>query len=170
MPIAIFLLLLTLYAMIRRVDVFSAFVRGAAEALPLLKSLLPALAVFTLALRLFRDSGAQERFTALLSPMLSRVGVDPALLPLLIARPFSGSAATGALLDLFSRYGPDSATGLCASVLLGSSETVFYTVALYFGSVGVKKTRFAVPVALAAMVVSIAFGLLFSRLFFGPAG
>ena len=106
-----------------------------------------------MALRLFRDSGAQERFTSLLSPMLSRVGVDPALLPLLIARPFSGSAATGALLDLFSRYGPDSATGLCASVLLGSSETVFYTVALYFGSVGVKKTRFAVPVALAAMVV-----------------
>ena len=72
-----------------------------------------------------------------------------------------------ALTDLFTEYGPDSKTGLTASVLLGSSETVFYTLALYFGSVGVKKTRFAVPAALLALFTSIVTGLLFSSLFFG---
>ena len=167
MPTAIVLLLLMLVALLRRVNVFAAFVKGAAEALPLLKTLLPTLAAFTLAMRLFRDSGAQTYLTSLLTPVLSKVGVDARLLPLIVVRPFSGSAATGALLDLFTQYGPDSAVGLTASVLLGSSETVFYTVALYFGSVGVKKTRFAVPVALFSLFVSVVFGLLFSALFFG---
>jgi Uncharacterized membrane protein len=88
-------------------------------------------------------------------------------LPLLLARPFSGSAAVAALTDLFAEYGPDSRVGMTASVLLGSSETIFYSLALYFGSVGVKKTRFAVPVALAAMLTSVVTGLLFSSLFFG---
>lgn len=167
MPIAILLLLLIPYALARRVNVFSAFVKGAADALPLLKTLLPTLAAFTMAMRLFRDSGAEALLGSLLSPALARFGVDARLLPLLIVRPFSGSAATGALLDLFTQYGPDSTVGLTASVLLGSSETVFYTVALYFGAVGVKKTRFAVPVALFALLTAIVFGLLFSSLFFG---
>ena len=159
MPFAILLLLLILFALVRRVNVFAAFTKGAADALPLLKTLLPTLAAFSVVMRLFRDSGAAERFASLLSPALSAIGVDARLLPLLIVRPFSGSAATAALLDLFRQYGPDSAAGLTASV--------FYTVALYFGAVGVKKTRFAVPVALAALFTSVVFGLLFSALFFG---
>ena len=166
MPIAILLLSVTLYALCRRVNVFSAFLKGAADALPLLKTLLPALAAFMTAMRLFRDSGAQALLTSLLSPVLTRIGVDARLLPLLIARPFSGSAASGALLELFTQYGPDSTVGLTASVLLGSSETVFYTVALYFGSVGIKRTRFAVPVALAALLTSVVCGLLLSALCF----
>lgn len=166
MPIAILLLSVTLYALFRRVNVFSAFLKGAADALPLLKTLLPALAAFMTAMRLFRDSGAQALLTSLLSPVLTRIGVDARLLPLLIARPFSGSAASGALLELFTQYGPDSTVGLTASVLLGSSETVFYTVALYFGSVGIKRTRFAVPVALAALLTSVVCGLLLSALCF----
>lgn len=167
MPIAIVLLLLMLFALTRRVNVFSAFIRGAADALPLLRTLLPTLAAFTMALRLFRDSGAQAMLESLLSPVLSKIGVDVRLMPLLIVRPFSGSAASAALLDLFRQYGPDSTVGLTASVLLGSSETVFYTVALYFGAVGVKKTRFAVPAALAALCASVVSGLLFSSVFFG---
>lgn len=167
MPIAIVLLLLILYALIRRVPVFSAFTKGAAEALPLLRTLLPTLAAFTVALRLFRDSGLAAQCEAWLSPALRKIGVDARLLPLLLMRPFSGSAATASLLELFRTCGPDSAVGLTASVLLGSSETVFYTVALYFGSVGVKQTRFAVPVALAALLTSVVTGLLFSSLFFG---
>ena len=167
MPFAILILLLLLFAAFRRVNVFSAFVKGAADALPLLKTLLPTLAAFSIAMRLFRDSGAEAWLFSLLSPVLARVGVDARLVPLLLVRPFSGSAATGALTDLFTQYGPDSTVGQTASVLLGSSETVFYTLALYFGAVGVKKTRFAVPVALAALAVSVITGLLFSALFFG---
>ena len=167
MPVAILILLLLLFAVIRRVNVFSAFVAGAKDALPLLKTLLPTLAAFSVAMRLFRDSGAQAWLFSLLSPFLSRIGVDARLVPLLLVRPFSGSAATGARCDLFTQYGPDATVSQTASVLLGSSETIFYTVALYFGAVGIKKTRFAVPVALAALLVSVITGLFFSSLFFG---
>ena len=167
MPVAVLILALLLYAAIRRVNVFEAFRAGAARALPLMKTILPTLAVFSAATSLFRASGAADALHALLAPVLNALGVDPALVPLLLVRPFSGSAAVGALTDVFTRYGPDSRVGLTASVLLGSSETIFYTLALYFGSVGIKKTRFTVPVALAAMLTSVVFGLLFSHLFFG---
>ena len=167
MPLALLILLLLLFAARRRVDVFTAFRDGAADALRLIVTLLPGMAVFTAALRLFQASGAEQILTERLSPVLSRIGTDVRLLPLLIVRPVSGSAATAALSDLFRQYGPDSAVGLTGSVLLGSSETVFYTLALYFGAVNIRKTRFAVPVALCALFVSVVTGLLFSSLFFG---
>lgn len=167
MPVAVLILALLLGAAVRRVNVFEAFRAGAARALPLLKTILPTLAVFSAAMSLFRTSGAADALNAVLSPALTALGVDPALVPLLLVRPFSGGAAVGALSDIFVRFGPDSRVGLTASVLLGSSETIFYTLALYFGSVGIKKTRFTVPVALASMLTSVACGLLFSDLFFG---
>lgn len=167
MPIAILILLLLAVAAFRRVSVFDAFREGAAQAIPLLRTILPTLAVFSAAMALFRESGASDALTSFLSPVLGSLGVDPALVPLLVVRPFSGSAALAALTDIFTQYGPDSRTGLTASVLLGSSETIFYTLALYFGSVGIRKTRFTVPVALLAMLTSVVTGLLFSSLFFG---
>lgn len=166
MPVAILILLLLLYAAARRVNVFRAFCDGAAQALPLLSSVLPTLALFSAAMTLFRESGAFDVLASFLSPALDLLGVDARLVPLLLVRPFSGSGAIAALSDVFAAYGPDSDVGLTASVLLGSSETIFYTLALYFGSVGIKKTRFTVPVALAAMLTSVVTGLLFSSLFF----
>lgn len=168
MPLAILILVLLLFAAIRGVDVFGAFRQGAADALPLLKTLLPTMAVFFAAMRLFSESGAQDALVSLLSPVLSRIGIDARLVPLILVRPVSGSAATGALSDLFLRYGPDSQLGKTASVLHGSSETVFYTLALYFGAAGVRKTRWAVPVALVSLAVSVVTGLLLSSVFFGP--
>lgn len=167
MPVAILILLLLLVAAIRRVNVFDAFREGAARAIPLLKNILPTLALFSATMSLLRASGASAALERLLSPVLSALGVEAPLVPLILVRPFSGGAAVAALSDLFTQYGPDSRVGLTASVLLGSSETIFYTLALYFGSVGVKKTRFTVPVALAAMLTSVVTGLLFSSLFFG---
>ena len=167
MPVAILILLLLVYAAVRRVNVFQAFCEGAAQAIPLMKTILPTLAVFSAAMAVFRTSGAFDLLSSFLSPAANVLGVDPALVPLLCVRPFSGSAALAALSDIFSGYGPDSRVGLTASVLLGSSETVFYTLALYFGSVGIKKTRFAVPAALLSLLTSVVTGLLFSSLFFG---
>ena len=166
MPIAILILLLLVYAAFRRVNIFDAFREGAAQAIPLVKAILPTLAVFSAAMALFRASGAFDLLSSFLSPAFRKLGVDPALVPLLLVRPFSGSAALGALTDVFKEYGPDSQAGLTASVLLGSSETIFYTLALYFGSVGIRKTRFAVPAALLALLTSVVTGLLFSSLFF----
>jgi spore maturation protein B len=168
MLLAVLTFMLLVTAAIRRVNVFEAFREGAAQALPLLKTILPTLAVFSAAMTLFRESGAAKVLETALSPALSFLGIDPPLVPLLLSRPFSGGAAVAALSDIFTQYGPDSRAGMTASVLLGSSETIFYSLALYFGSVGVKKTRFAVPVALFCMLVSIAAGLLLSSLFFGP--
>lgn len=167
MPLAILILLLLLYAAVRRVNVFKAFCDGAAGALPLLRSILPTLTVFSAAMALFRSSGAFGMLTDLLAPVLGFFRVDPALVPLLVVRPFSGGGAVAALTDVFTQYGPDSPVGCTASVLLGSSETIFYTLALYFGSVGIKRTRFTLPVALFAMLTSVITGLLFSSLFFG---
>ncbi len=167
MPVAILILLLLVYAAFRRVNVFQAFCEGAAQAIPLMKAILPTLAVFSAAMALFRYSGAFGLLSSFLSPATNALGVDPALIPLLVVRPFSGSAALAALTDLFTQYGPDSRVGLTASVLLGSSETVFYTLALYFGSVGIRRTRFAVPAALLSLLASVVTGLLFSSLFFG---
>ena len=168
MPIAILILLLLLYAAVRRVPVFDAFREGAARAIPLLKTILPTLAVFSAAMSLFRAGGAFDLLSSFLSPAANALGVDSALLPLILVRPVSGSAAIAALSDLFTQYGPDSRIGYTASVLLGSSETVFYTLALYFGNVGIKKARFAVPAALLSLLTSVVTGLLFSSLFFSP--
>ena len=143
-----------LYALMRRVDVYDAFVEGAAEGLPVLYKILPFLAAMLIAIGALRDSGLIDRLTALLTPACGAAGLQAELLPLLL-RPFSGSAAMAELAELFARFGPDSDIGMRASVLMGSSETIFYEVALYFGAVGVKKTRFAVPVALASMAAGV---------------
>ena len=164
-PVGIVLLLA--YAMYKRVAVFSAFTEGAAGALSLLKTVLPSLAAMLLVLSVLEDSGLLDAVTRLLSPLLMRLGVDARLLPLLVVRPLSGSAAVAALTELFKKYGPDSPVGMTGSVLLGASETLFYTLGLYFGTVGVRKTRFTVPLAVTATLVSVVSGLLFSRLFFG---
>lgn len=161
------LIALLIYAKARGVRVLSAFLSGAEDAFGLLKTLLPCLAALLAAIRTLRDSGVFSMLEAALAPALRAVGVDARLVPILLMRPLSGSAAVAALTELFTAYGPDSPVGLTASVLLGSSETLLYSLALYFGAVGVRKTRFAVPLAAFAALVSLIAGLFFSRLFFG---
>ena len=156
--------LLILWGLLHKVDVYEAFAEGAAEGLPVLLKILPYLACMLIAVRMLRQSGAIEWVTAALTPLCARLGVDGALLPLILLRPFSGSASMAILTELFSQYGPDAPVSRTASVLMGSSETIFYEVALYFGVVGVKKTRFAVPVALAASLVSTAMSVLLCNL------
>ncbi len=163
-PVGIVLLLF--YALLRRVKVFSAFLSGAEDGLPMLKKLLPCLAAMLVAISVFRDSGALTFLTDRLAPLCERLGIDACLLPLILLRPLSGSASVALLSDLFRSFGPDSVIGLTGSVLLGASESILYALALYFGSVGIRKTRFAIPLSVAATMASIGFGLLFSKLFF----
>ena len=164
-PVAVVVLLA--YALFCRVRVFTAFTDGAAKALPLLGRLIPSLAAILAAITVLRDSGALDALIRLLTPACTAIGVDPALLPLILLRPLSGSAAIAVLSDLFLQYGPDSPIGMTGSVLLGASETLLYTLAVYFGAVGVRKTRFTIPLALVATATSVGTGLLFGKLFFG---
>ena len=146
------ILLLLGYALCKRVNVYDAFTRGAQEALPLLVQVLPFMAAMLIAMNLFRSSGALSVLISWIEPLLHRLGLPAELVPLLVLRPFSGSAALALLQDVFDNHGVDSFLGLAASLMLGSTETIFYTMSVYFMSVKVKKTRYTLAGALLATV------------------
>ena len=102
---------------------------------------------------MFRASGALEWLTGLCAPALEFLGIPPETTPLMLVRPVSGSGALAVGSDLIATYGPDSYIGRVAAVMLGSSETTFYTIAVYFGSVGIVKTRYTIPASLCADAV-----------------
>ena len=110
----------------------------------------PALIALLTAVWMLRASGALELLAGLLAPVLERLGIPPETVALLLVRPVSGSAALGVGADLIRTYGPDSAIGRTAAVMLGSTETTFYTIAVYFSAAGIQRTRYAVPAALCA--------------------
>ena len=145
---------IAVYAAFRRVDVYSALVLGAGSGLETLVRIIPALIGLMTAVYMLRASGALELLAAALAPLLDRMGLPSELLPLMLVRPVSGSAALGVGAELISTYGPDSTLGRTAAVMLGSTETTFYTIAVYFGAAGIKKTRYAVPAALCADVAA----------------
>ena len=142
-----------LWALGRRVDVYDALTAGASEGLTVLLRIVPSLIALLTAVYMFRASGAMEYLGALLAPALERVGIPPEVAPLLFIRPISGSGALAVGSELMATYGPDSYIGRVAAVMLGSSETTFYTIAVYFGSVGIVKTRYTIPASLCADAV-----------------
>ena len=143
-----------LWAMAKRVDVYDALVQGAGEGLGVLVKIVPAMVALLTAVYMLRASGVLEALGELLSPLLTGLGVPPETVGLLLIRPVSGNAALGVGAELISTYGPDSTVGRTAAVMLGCTETTFYTVAVYFGAAGVKKTRYAIPAALCADVAA----------------
>ena len=143
----------SLCAALRRVDVYAALCRGAGAGLETLVRILPALVGLMTAVSMLRSSGALELLASALGPALGRLGLPPELLPLMLVRPVSGSAALGVGSELIGTYGPDSLLGRTAAVMLGSTETTFYTIAVYFGAAGISRTRYAVPAALCADLV-----------------
>ena len=141
-----------LYGMARRVDVYDALVQGAGEGLGVLLRIVPPLVGLLTAVYMLRASGALELAAQALAPVLTALGIPPETVALLLVRPVSGSAALGVGVgaELIATYGPDSLIGRTAAVMLGSTETTFYTIAVYFGAAGIVKTRYAVPAALCA--------------------
>lgn len=147
------------------VPVYDAFIRGAKQGMGVALRIIPYVVAFSFAVAFFRAGGGFELLNALLFPIFDALRFPVGVLPLAITRPFSGGAAMGVLSDILLRFGADSYEGVLASVMMGSSETVFYTVGLYYGSVGVKSTRYTVPAALIAEVAGIAAALIAVRLF-----
>ena len=140
----------SLYAAARGVDVYAALVRRSGAGLGTQVRMVPAWIGLMTAVYMLRASGALELASGLLAPLLEGIGLPAQLLPLMLVRPVSGSAALGVGAELIETYGPDSLIGRTAAVMLGSTETTFYTVAVYFGAVGITRTRYAVPAALCA--------------------
>ncbi len=150
----------------RRVDVYAALTKGAEEGLSVLLRILPSLVALLTAVYMFRASGAMEFLARLLAPLLRRAGIPAECAPLLLIRPISGSGALAIGSELMASSGADSRAGRVAAVMLGSSETTFYTVAVYCGAAGVRKTRHAIPAALIADAVMFFTSALAVRLFF----
>ena len=155
------------YGLRRRVDVYGALTKGAEEGLTVLLRVLPSLVGLLTAVYMFRASGAMDFLGRLLAPLLSAMGIPPETAPLLLIRPISGSGALAVGSELMEIYGVDSYIGRVAAVMLGSSETTFYTVALYYGSAGITKTRYTIPAALCADFVMFLLSAAAVRLFFG---
>ena len=139
-----------LYALCRRVDVFSALTTGAGEGLSVVLRILPPLVALLTAVYMLRASGALELLTELLTPVLTFLGIPPETVGLLLIRPVSGSGALAVGSDIMQTYGPDSTIGRTAAVMLGSTETTFYTVAVYYGAAGIRRPRHTIPAAPAA--------------------
>lgn len=154
------------WAMAGKRDVYTLLVTGAAEGLDTAVRILPALVVLLTAVGMLRASGAMDLLTRLMTPLCRVLGIPPETAPLVVIRPISGSAALAVGSELMAAYGPDSLIGRTAAVMLGSTETTFYTISVYFGAAGIKRTRYAVPAALLADLTGFCMASLAARLFF----
>ncbi len=155
------------YGLTQGVDVYSALLLGAGRGLQVVVNLVPPLVALLTVVQMLRASGALEILAEVLSPLLAWTGIPGELLPLMVIRPFSGSGALSVGAELLQTYGADSLIGRMASVMLGSTETTFYTVAVYFGAVGIGKTRYAIPAALLADATGFLVAAWSVRLVFG---
>lgn len=153
-------------ALHRRENAYDILTDGAREGFSMLLTIAPALIVLLGAVGMLRSSGALEAFSAALSPALEFLRIPAETVLLLLIRPLSGSAALAVGAELMAAHGPDSLVGRTAAVMLGSTETTFYTVSVYFGACGVKKTRYAIPAALIADVVGFLAASWSVRMFF----
>lgn len=149
------------------VDVYQTLGDGARDGLHILLRILPPLIGLMTGIHMLRASGFLDWAAAALGPVLSWLGIPPETVALMLIRPMSGSGALGLGAELMAAYGPDSLVGRTAAVMLGASETTFYTVSVYFGAVGIRKTRYAIPAALCADVAGFLASAWAVRLFFG---
>lgn len=159
-------LLIVVFGLWRRVPVFDSFVEGAKEGLRSSAAILPTLVGLIMAVSMLSASGALDMLSSFLAPVAGALGLPPQVMPLALIKPVSGSGSTAVLTQIFKDNGPDSLAGRVASVMAGSTETTFYAIAVYYGSVGIKKTRHTVPASLAADAAAFVLSSLTVRLFF----
>ena len=148
--VPLILLAVCLLALHKKENAYSVMLDGAAEGLKLLLTLVPTLILLLTAVHMLRASGAIDWLAKPLSPLLGYLGIPPETAMLVLIRPISGSAALAVGTELMTAYGVDSPVGTTAAVMLGSTETTFYTISVYFGAAGIHKTRYTVPAALIA--------------------
>lgn len=165
--IPLLLVLVGAYGIYKKLDIFSLMIKGAKSGLSVVTGILPALTILLSAVYMLRASGATDAIAEFLAPLFQLLGIPSDCAPLMLLRPISGSGALAIGSEIMERHGADSFIGRCAAVMLGSTETTFYVIALYFGSLGIKKTRHTVPAALMADLTGFIVAALSVRLISG---
>ena len=163
--VPLLLLCASLLALRKQENSYDLLLSGAADGLKLLLTLVPTLILLLTAVSMLRASGVMELLSGFLAPVFGFLGIPPETAILVLIRPISGSAALAIGADLMAQYGVDSTIGRTVAVMLGSTETTFYTISVYFGAAGIKKTRYTVPAALIADFVGFFMASLTVQLF-----
>lgn len=162
--VPIFIILVLLYASYKNLNTYNIFVKGAKGAIDLVVSIFPYIVAIMISVALMRTSGLTDLLTKLVSPIFNFLGIPSEVSELVLLRPFTGSGSFALLNDIYAQYGPDSYVARCASVIMGSSETVFYVATVYFSQTKVKKLLYAIPCALVASLVAAVLSCLLCRI------
>lgn len=165
--IPMFLLVVLLTAMLKKLPAYELFVEGGKEGVKISFSLLPFLVGMLVSISILRSSGALDAFVGLITPVLSFIGVPADVVPLALVRPISGNAALGVTTELIAQHGPDSFIGRLASTMQGSTDTTLYILTVYFGAVGIRKMGYALKVGLLADLVGLTAAVIVVTLVFG---
>ena len=155
--IPVFLIFIVVYSAIKKVKPYDAFCVGVSKTLPLIKTIFPYLTAVLIMAELFEKSGLTNLLTGFLSPITEFLGIPKELTPLILLKPFSGSGSLAVLAEIYDKYGADGYIARCASVIFGSSETIFYISAVYFAKVKEKRLTRAIIISLISTFISIVF-------------
>lgn len=162
--IPLIILIIVIYGMAKKVKVYECFIEGAKDGLSICLRIFPYLLAMLVAVRVFRDSKALDFLTNSLRPIVSLLGIPKEIVPLLLIKPLSGSGAMGVFTETLKQFGVDSYIGLIASVIMGSTETIFYTLTVYYGAVGIKKIRHTLWAAILADITAAIMAVTLVRL------
>lgn len=162
-PVMIFLIIMA--GLLKNLPIFDIFIKGAKDGLAASVSIAPSLIGLITAVSMLKVSGALDIFTSFIAPFVCKIGFPPEVVPLAILRPISGSGTIALLDNLFSRYGPDSDIGKIASIMMGATETTFYTAAVYLGSINIKNSKYTIPCALMADLTTILLAVISVKIF-----
>jgi spore maturation protein B len=161
------IIFILIYGYLKDVKLYEVFVEGAKEGLGISLKILPYLVTMLFAIAILRESGMLEMITRASTPLLKALGIPPEVLPLALMKPMSGSGSLGITAEILKQYGPDSLIGRIASTMMGSTETIFYTMAVYYGAIGIKKMRHTLPCALLAHFTGVIASCILCRIVFG---
>lgn len=164
--IPIMVLTVVLYGIYKKIDVYDVFIEGAKESFKMIISVFPYLLGMMLAINMFLDSNMLSILISFLRPILDLIDLPFDIIPMTIMRPISGTSTLAILNNIFTQYGPDSYIGRLASTLQGSTDTTFYVITLYFGSIGIKKIRYSLYAGLFADLVGIIASIIIVRIIF----
>jgi spore maturation protein B len=164
LPSVVFLIII--FGFTKKVRLFDTFIEGAKDGIKSTLLIIPPLVGLIVSINMIKSSGALDMFTSALAPLANMMGIPDKTIPLVLLRPISGSGSMAIINNLFSQFGPDSFVGKVASTMMGSTETTFYAIAVYYGSINIKNTRHTVPAALCADLTGFLISVLSVKLLF----